>query len=65
MGVDRSEMTFDLSAAENDFSNTIEGTSTPVEGTPSDGRGQDVVETAVAVLANAGGEGGGRLVASS
>ena len=62
---DKSDMTFDLGAAESDFSNTIDGTSTPVEGAePQSGRGQDVVETVVTVIVGEG-AGDGELVASS
>ena len=51
MSVNKSDMTFDLGAAESDFSNTIDGTSTPVEeAEPESGRGQEVVETVVSVI---------------
>ena len=65
MSVNKSDMTFDLGAAESDFSNTIDGTSTPVEGEePESGRGQEVVETVVSVIVGES-EGDGELVASS
>ena len=65
VSADKSDMTFDLGAAESDFSNTIDGTSTPVEGAePQSGRGQDVVETVVTVIVGEG-AGDGELVASS
>ena len=66
MSVDKSEMTFDLGAAESDFSNTIDGTSTPVEGAePESGRGQEVVETVVSVIVGGSEGGDGGLVAST
>ena len=66
MSVNKSDMTFDLGAAESDFSNTIDGTSTPVEeAEPESGRGQEVVETVVSVIVGESGTGDGELVASS